>query len=362
MLNKEKHMNSGIRKMKRYIKDNRVKKLKKLFEMFHESNLEHVFMKELDYAHGKRKRTYLHKSCANGNYLMVRTLLDFNADISCCDVDNNNILHYTLNYMLETCDNEYFKTTVLYLISISSQSMMEHKNKYGETAEELLSEVMFILNNKQTTFLLESDDETDEKDWNEKIFFEMASESKYDNENYAQDEFEDTFKQSKKESFSEWGDRIRGEYHAKHNAKKVESPKTENKRQEIKYGPNLVDDLRKKLKMFEIRECYEKSCLHIFTSDCETLQFKDIPWPISLVEDEIVENIDKVLDNIMELLIYGFNETDKLKYLKKQQVRWHPDRFLQKCGHRLHKDDKENILQMVNYLSQRINATVDSIL
>lgn len=374
MFTKEKHIRSGIRKIDRYIKENRTKKLKRLYETFCESQLQHVFIKEINSTHGNRKRTYLHKCCAKGDSSMVETLLKYGGDIACCDANGNNILHHALNYVLESCDGEFFESTVLHLIALSSQDILEMKNQYGETAEELLTEAMNLLNNKKKTFLLESDSEDEkfnEKEWNEKLFFEMASEGRYmDNESYAQDEFSDTYRKTKAENFEEWGDRMRGEYNAKYNpkpgkrTKQGQEPKMVDEDtqhaegEKIKYGPTLVDDLRKKLEMFELREQYETKCKHVLAKTT-SLKFEDIPWPITFSLEDFVQDMDTILDRIIELFCHGFEASDKLKYLKKQQVRWHPDRFLQKCGDRLPVEEKEDVMKVVNNLSQKINSTVD---
>ena len=52
-------------------------------------------------------------------------------------------------------------------------------------------------------------------------------------------------------------------------------------------------------------------------------------------------------------------EVGRKKFLKEQQVRWHPDKFLQKCGNRLYTGDKERIIEQVKKLSQEINSLLD---
>ena len=114
------------------------------------------------------------------------------------------------------------------------------------------------------------------------------------------------------------------------------------------------------MEILTLREKYEKCCKDVFASDSSTvLQFSDIQWPISFEYKAMVENLEQIMTDTMELLSHGLEADEQMKYLKKQQVRWHPDRFLQKCGGRIKEGDKDDVMEIVNHLSQRINATID---
>ena len=65
--------------------------------------------------------------------------------------------------------------------------------------------------------------------------------------------------------------------------------------------------------------------------------------------------------------MYGFlfGDLDKVKdaevyrkYLKVQQRRWHPDKFLQHCGDRIAEEDRGKILKQVKEISQELNQLV----
>jgi len=269
---------------------------------------------------------------------------------------------------LETCDTTFFENIVLHLLGLSTKEIMEERNSYGERPDILLKEVMSMLNNKQNTYLLDSDGESEaeEREWNAKLFDEMTSEdpiSKY--ESYAQDELEDTFKKTKAENFAEWGDRIRTEYHTSKNPPPRKSS-TQNEREttseETRCGPTLVHELKKKLEVMALREKYENLCKETFSSNAsKTLRFGDVPWPVHCEYKTVTEDLEHLLNDILEVFSLGLEGEDRIKYLKKQQVRWHPDRFLQKCDQRLHSEDKEHVMEMVNHLSQRLNATLDEL-
>jgi hypothetical protein len=47
---------------------------------------------------------------------------------------------------------------------------------------------------------------------------------------------------------------------------------------------------------------------------------------------------------------------DKKSALRKGTLRWHPDKFIQAFGNRLHPKDRDAILAAVKNTAQRINA------
>ena len=66
-----------------------------------------------------------------------------------------------------------------------------------------------------------------------------------------------------------------------------------------------------------------------------------------------------------DFILCGINRSDKnvlKKYLRGQQVRWHPDKFVQKCGHLLKELEKDKILRKVNQVSQELNKIIDEVL
>ena len=366
--NKYQEIKIGIKKMHRYIKDCRIKKLKKVFRNFQEMRLEDYFIKELNTCIHKKNRTYLHKICADGDIVMARLLFKFGADISICDKYDNNVLHVALNYVIENFNRDFFKDVVIMFLENADESIFTKKNRYGETPEELLKEVTGIFEKKESSYLIENESESDsdrnDDSWNEKLFFEMGDEDKFGNENYVEEEYDDL--KNNMEGFSEWGDRIRKEYYRK-KYPEIEKDETEKhdesgvKEKKI-HGPSIADELRKKLGIMQLRESYEEACKNIFSNTTgETLlKYSDIPWPYTQ-EHDVSEDFYVMLDDMMEVLSYGLTDEDKKKYLKKQQIRWHPDRFSQKCGNRLHEDDREKILESVNSLSQKINSTLSSL-
>ena len=66
-----------------------------------------------------------------------------------------------------------------------------------------------------------------------------------------------------------------------------------------------------------------------------------------------------------DFLLCDLNQSDKKtlkKYLRDQQIRWHPDKFVQKCGNLLKEPEKDKILKRVNLVSQELNRIMDEVL
>ena len=62
--------------------------------------------------------------------------------------------------------------------------------------------------------------------------------------------------------------------------------------------------------------------------------------------------------DISTMFLFGFDGKNQIKYLRKQQVQWHPDRFQQRCKDRLNPKDQDAILNLVTELSMWINSEV----
>ena len=106
------------------------------------------------------------------------------------------------------------------------------------------------------------------------------------------------------------------------------------------------------------KQRYESRCTDVFQgnlSDPETLGYTDIPWPTPA-------NWNKEVDSMREFLLCDLGEGDSeavKKYLREQKVRWHPDRFMQRCGVRLKEKEKDRILEKVKLVSQILNKLTE---
>lgn len=101
---------------------------------------------------------------------------------------------------------------------------------------------------------------------------------------------------------------------------------------------------------------YEGDCTSLYKTDCFTaVGYDDVPWPC---RSEVAAASGESLRNAVVDFLFG--EMDRgtaeyRSYLRVQRVRWHPDRFAQRCGHRLATDERERILRRVKEISQILN-------
>ena len=112
----------------------------------------------------------------------------------------------------------------------------------------------------------------------------------------------------------------------------------------------------KKATLLKEKRLYEIKCRKLF--DCRAkfsadkivpdLVFDDIPWP---PEDN---------SQMLNLFSCDIDQASSAfqQYIRQQRIRWHPDKFVQRCGHRLIESDKSRILDRVNMVSQALNNLV----
>ena len=104
--------------------------------------------------------------------------------------------------------------------------------------------------------------------------------------------------------------------------------------------------------ILNLKNLYEERCEELFANPRQMLSYRAIPWPYQPKEG--IEQMEKFL---FTGLVKGSEEYKKS--LKKQRIRWHPDRFAQKVGQYLKKDDREKILDKVKEISQILNGLKD---
>ena len=171
----------------------------------------------------------------------------------------------------------------------------------------------------------------------------------------------------------DWANRMRTEYHRKHQPthatkrsskcddelskkqKRIsdEEQKEFQRKQEdhAKYLERCTK--RSKTNLLKQRQVYREQCERLFQPTVESgdlLGWCDIPWPLS--KDNLGD-----LTKVEEFIFVDMDrDTDEYKkYLREQQVQWHPDKFLQKCGARLKEDDRERIMERVKQIAQILN-------
>lgn len=105
---------------------------------------------------------------------------------------------------------------------------------------------------------------------------------------------------------------------------------------------------KKRRTEYEVR--YQKT---LAEENGRTLGYDDVPWPSK-------GSMNSIIDVLFCDL--GITCTTALKkYVRQQQVRWHPDKFRQRFGERLEEGSKEKVLERVKQISQAINNRAETI-
>ena len=126
-----------------------------------------------------------------------------------------------------------------------------------------------------------------------------------------------------------------------------ETDKLEEERRKMraKYERNQQKD--RELKFLKKKMKYEKDYKTLFErKDKTTLGYSDIPWPGGDKSDHDIAILMQGLDK---------GSSDYKKYVREQQIRWHPDKFLQRFGSHIAVAEKDTIMKRVTELSQKLN-------
>lgn len=352
-------------KLFRYVKDGRVKRLK--------STLSKNKRLDLDRIVDEKQRSLLHIACLVGEPVVVKVLLDNGASMALKDYQGNTPLHLALKYALQVLTMTAFDELVAPLLRIVNSQRQRQTNDLGETPRTLKKKFKRALKEKQRDRKMYEEQEESmqeeamrEREWSEKLFFEMGHD-----ENDVFTNFVDLDDYGK-ESYNEWAKRI-----SRERAEKMYRNTTAKQKSHEKIRQEKEEQLRHQTRVLEeqhqayikemsqkreqrngiLRRKYEDHCSVIFSASSDKtkiLKFTDIPWPCKDCRD--------VLQMMDMIKIWSESEgVDQKKYLRDQQIRWHPDRFLQKCGHQLDDSDRDEILALVNQISQGVNALLHTI-
>lgn len=348
------------RKVLAYIKKGSVNKLRSFLQ---EKDV------NLDEIRDANNRGVLHLSCHLGECKMSRFLLRCGVDPCRTDSEGNTPVHVALKYALEFNNESVFRYLIVPLKK-RSKRVMNLSNRLGETPQELyemlkkelrkeFSEKEKSLQSEQTKISetkLVARNEKEEQEWFEKLAFEESCEDFYFKDGY------DTFFEEPKESYNNWAERIRREYEKKHQKIVVTQfePSETKKAHKLKMHIALTNKLVKEHEAYvndvklkrTIREKkkYEEKCKTVFESgNTNQLNFEAIPWPC----------VGSAADIVDKLCEWAGDNT--ISYLKAQRVRWHPDKFAQRCQDRIMDVEREQIMDLVKQISQGINMMINSL-
>ena len=356
---------STERKLFHYIKVGKLRRVQSLFKKHKPSYLTAIV--------DRKGRTPLHVCCLLGDDAIMRFLLKNGANVEVTDSDGNSPIDFALKYIEETWRFSALNDLILPLVNVCSRNFLDVKNNEGKTARQCLIRLKRAFRYDQREKEMESQrrqhwrmnnekisKKEEDLEWERKLHFEAGQE---DFSKYNQDDYVETTQ----ETYDEWVERIMHERWQKRTASKQEKTEADSKRRQHQeqarertkqlekeheaYMKRMSIE-RQKLKLGTNLAEYEKQCQVTFDSDSRTtIKFADVPWPCQGDTNEMISLVKKW----SELK----PEEERKKFLKEQQVRWHPDKFLQKCGSRLDSDEREKVMEQVKQLSQEINSLLD---
>ncbi|XP_071948458.1 uncharacterized protein [Antedon mediterranea] len=316
-------------------------------------------------------RTLLHLACYHGEDAVARALLRAGCSANCLDKDDNTPIHLALNRVLEG-DNNLLNDLVesLLLNATSDEIMQKQRNGLGVTPALLLTRARsHVAESKKASSSQGASWQNEEQDFNRDWNDKLADEYAYEHMQMNDDRYWTSFNgqnHCQNETYDEWAERMSSEYHTKQDHQKHSRQKSKKTKEKSTNNDKLLRKLQKDhekylekqkekaaMKLKRNKEEYLLISEHFFNNnndDSKVLQYEDIPWPGQRSD----------VTGMLEVLQCGV-ETKSLKKFVLTQLRfWHPDKFQQKFGERLHKDS-EQILKQVNALSQGLNKLIEDI-
>lgn len=360
-----------ISKLKTYVSENRPQKLR-AYTRKHKVKLPEVLV--------NKRRNLLHYCCKHGSGVVMRFLIAQDVSGVAVDKDLCTPLHLALQRGLNSEDDGYQEATtecysqmILPLIQAFPECM-DMKNTAGISCRQLLHQLV------QKRKLVDSDDDQfehgidgdfppsmDETAWRDKLADECQFEY---NTTWGRYEPDFTSYSTQNETYDDWADRIREEYYARKRTQSAyQSSQGTQKRKRKHSGEKTKEKEKLENARAKMRDRFEKHAavdreMHILkqrikyeeryrktlrTDNKDLLKFEDVPWP-----SENGHRFD------IEVLFEGMDKSgpEYKKYLRDQQIRWHPDKFMQRFGHILNEREKDRILRRVTELSQTLNKLV----
>ncbi|XP_059140071.1 NF-kappa-B inhibitor-like protein 1 isoform X2 [Physella acuta] len=354
-------------KLKKFIKHNRPLKLKAFIASHN------ICLNDIDFGHGKN---VLHYCSKKGSPDIMRCLLRLDCDATLQDRDGNLPLHTAL---LRGLKEEAFQAreTLLELVPPLLDSYplgQDVENRVGVTGYDLLRQLKkkikaaFSRSQQEESYEEKRKQEEEEEMWKEKLNKEAEFEFEEQHSRY---DFDYDYTQEKStETFDDWTERIRHEYYSKQKSqhhtftkskRKYDPEETSRKKPRLDEDEKLKnarEEMRKNFKPPPVenktsrfllkKNKYEAKFAHVINhlAGKKALTFGCIPWPCL--------ELDSVAD-VLFCDIPDKSGTVYRKYLRTQQVRWHPDKFTQKFRDHLHPDHVTKIMSRVKAISQILN-------
>ncbi|XP_071797298.1 NF-kappa-B inhibitor-like protein 1 [Asterias amurensis] len=348
-----------------YVSQGKVIKVKSFLKRHHRFDLNVVT--------SRLQRTLLHVACASGDDAVLRVLLKHGARVDVQDIEGDTPLHLALQRVLHG-HRHAFEDLVIPILKSCPPNILDVANNRGHTCRQLLRDADQLQQESSEHLSQDSAEASEEElkrkeeaEWRARVQEEWETAGMWE-ENTTWDE--QGYNGQSKESYDEWASRIASEHHQKqqqqfnpsrrtHRTKrdkerdqhKEEKRKFQEKLQaeHERYRQRRSERLHKKL--LRQKEEYLQRCAEVFNGEdtvLDSIGYDNLPWPCRHDDP----------DKMMEVLMCDVdknNETEMKRFMRSQQLLWHPDKFMQKCGSRLVEDDRGKILERVTKLSQALN-------
>ncbi|KAM4642855.1 NF-kappa-B inhibitor-like protein 1 isoform 1-T2 [Discoglossus pictus] len=331
-------------------------------------------------------QSLLHTACALGGDACALLLLRKGADPLRTDAAGNNALHVASREAEKGRKNVY--TDLVVPILQRCPRAIDAQNLQGTTPRDILrraeAKMETPLSTSATPRGSYSQSSSSDAEWQRKLLAESLDEydevfGQYEEDDFSQPPPEtETF-----ESFESWADRISQEYRARR--RQAEQQTTRTCRASAGGTAREAEERtyqERRLRMeTELRQSqskrYQRRCQQVFgkstteqddragdvgdktdtegagSSGIRLLGYNDIPWPVPHGSaEQMAQAIAKSADSS--------DPTTYKRYLRAQQITWHPDRFMQRCSERLRVGEREQVLRTVTALSQELNRLANN--
>ncbi|XP_060707212.1 NF-kappa-B inhibitor-like protein 1 isoform X2 [Hemiscyllium ocellatum] len=316
---------------------------------------------------GRKGRSPLHVACSQRGDAIIRLLLKHGADPLLQDHRGNTPLHLAARQAVKRGTRVYEDLVVP--LRKSCPAAMDVLNREGLTPGDLLGSMKMWQQCPGAEEENEIAKDQADREWYQKLSAECEAEFYTQCGRYEEDL---STGEAEPETYDTWADRLAREYAAKRcrgagnswsreqwaKGKEKEQQEQEHQRY-LEQEHRRYQEQAQRLQVERAashKQRYERSCAHIFGQGSPgtriPLRYSDIPWPAP----------GGTVEEMVAVILHGVDRGDPSvyrRYLRGQQVMWHPDRFTQRCGDRLAQADRQRILDTVIALSQALNRLAD---
>ena len=335
---KKKERKYVIKKMFKYIKRDKFKRLKLL-----------ILEKDIhpDSIIGHHNRTALHESAKRGSTDCLRALLECDADPNIKDNKGNYPLHLALKHLLKqkvmnsaiandlTCPLKKIMNERIHDINHSGTSCWQLLQGLNLKQELTANHESLISSSSSSGSSAESDSKS--MDWNEKLVQVHAEDHFFDLGKYNNQQYYNKYK----ETFDQWADRIYDEFN-----RRYKTPPSSKKK---------VEKLEKKPSAFKPDILPPFNPIYPSTRPVINDKYNNLfSKQGKITKTDMPFSKESSAEQIMSAILNGENITDKRKVVREAIRKWHPDKFSQIFAERIVKTDTNIVMDIVTHVSQTL--------